>query len=66
MVAREPITDPLFGWYIANEIILRRALDQAGITVRAERFPKPHRYRLGGSGIKRLSEIEAKIIDTKK
>lgn len=41
--ARHPITSPLFGWYYANRIRLRKALERAGIAISASDNPERRR-----------------------
>lgn len=59
--ARYPIGSPLIGWYYENRDMLQRALLDEGVSVRPEPIPRLHRFSLVNTGMKRLSELEKKI-----
>jgi hypothetical protein len=65
-LAKEPVSSPMFGWAIGNELLLHRALAREGVSVRVEATKSLHPYRLSNTGLRRLGEIETKIKRTQK
>jgi hypothetical protein len=56
-----PPTAPLFGWYYGRTAELRAALIAHGVRIRSVTPQRLHRYKLAGTGIGSMDEIDSKI-----